>query len=401
MEAKSDEKPETKTTPEEEPKTDTFEVMTAFLLGLAAIGAALASLQSGQWGGRQLEAFSQSNTLTTIASRDYAEAVSYQNADYAVFAQAKQLLIEAAEAETEQDEQRKLRMVSYLYTQQLTWQAMKALGLPEAMWTEEQAESAEGGEAASAEAAPAAVEEPAVEEPAVEEAAVEEAAVEEAAVEEEPAVEGEAVEGETVEEETEEDAAAEGEVAAEAPAEVASAESTGEAEVDAAMANMLPEELLWDSLDIELSDEDSTYSDDLFTEPLAQFEAADARFEVGQTANNNGDAFDLAGVYYTVALFFAGLGLVFKSRARWPFFGLGALIFAATSVFMATLPWASCSQARHRKRRHEPLPIELRNALGDVYPDILAVVLAELDVKAPDMNKIISQLPANALGLDN
>ena len=331
MEAKSDEKPETKTTPEEEPKTDTFEVMTAFLLGLAAIGAALASLQSGQWGGRQLEAFSQSNTLTTLASRDYAEAVSYQNADYAVFAQAKQLLIEAAEAETEQDEQRKLRMVSYLYTQQLTWQAMKALGLPEAMWTEEQAESAEDGEEAGAEAAPA----------AVEEAAVEEAAVEEAAVEEEPAVEGEAVEEETVEGEAEEDAAVEGEVAVEAPAEVASAEGSGEAEVDAAMANMLPEELLWDSLDIELSDEDSTYSDDLFTEPLAQFEAADARFEVGQTANNNGDAFDLAGVYYTVALFFAGLGLVFKSRARWPFFGLGALIFAATTVFMATLPWAS------------------------------------------------------------
>jgi hypothetical protein len=334
MEAKSDEKPDPKTASAEEPKTDTFEAMTAFLLGLAAIGAALASLQSGQWGGRQLEAFSQSNTLTTIASRDYAEAVSYQNADYAVFAQAKQLLIEAAEAETEQDEQRKLRMVSYLYTQQLTWQAMKALGLPEAMWTEERTESAEGEEASAAAPAAAA---PA----AVEEAAVEEAAVEEAAVEEEPAVEGEAVEEETVEGVAEEDAAVEGEVAVEAPAEVASAESSGEAEVDAAMANMLPEELLWDSLDIELSDEDSSYSDDLFTEPLAQFEAADARFEVGQTANNNGDAFDLAGVYYTVALFFAGLGLVFKSRARWPFFGLGALIFAATTVFMATLPWAS------------------------------------------------------------
>mgnify|MGYP003382229163 CR=1 FL=1 len=330
MQAKSDEKDQTNTAGDE-PKTDMFEVMTALLLGLAAIGAALASLQSGQWGGRQLEAFSQSNTMTTLASRDYAEAVSYQNADYAVFAQAKQLLIEAAEAETEADEQRKLRMVSYLYTQQLTWQAMKALGLPEAMWTAEQTEDAEGAEVAVEETpaeqvVPSAPEET---EPAAEDTA--EVAVEADA--EEAAEEGAEVEA------TEEGAVV---VATEElPTEAAAAEETGEAEVDAAMANMLPEELLWDSLDIELSDEDSSYSDDLFTEPLAQFEAADARFAVGQTANNNGDAFDLAGVYYTVALFFAGLGLVFKSRARWPFFGLGSLIFAATSVFMATLAWAT------------------------------------------------------------
>ena len=56
--------------------------------------------------------------------------------------------------------------------------------------------------------------------------------------------------------------------------------------------------------------------------------------------NNNGDQFDLSGVFYTVALFFAGLGLVFKSRARWALFGLGGLVFAGTSVFMAMLPWA-------------------------------------------------------------
>ena len=47
--------------------------------------------------------------------------------------------------------------------------------------------------------------------------------------------------------------------------------------------------------------------------------------------------------------------------------------------------------------RYERLPIELRNTLGDMYPHILAVVFAELDVKPLGMNKIISQFPANAL----
>ena len=49
-------------------KADRFELMTALLLGFAALGAALASLQGGQWGGRQLEAFSESNTMTTVAA---------------------------------------------------------------------------------------------------------------------------------------------------------------------------------------------------------------------------------------------------------------------------------------------------------------------------------------------
>ncbi|MBL9113037.1 MAG: hypothetical protein JNM74_27365, partial [Myxococcales bacterium] len=83
-----------------------------------------------------------------------------------------------------------------------------------------------------------------------------------------------------------------------------------------------------------------SYGDDLYTDAIAQFDAADARFRLGQTANNNGDQFDLAAVFYTVALFFAGLGLVFKTRIRWPFFMLGTLAFIATSVFMAMQPWA-------------------------------------------------------------
>ncbi|HEV7672138.1 MAG TPA: hypothetical protein VGS22_26775 [Thermoanaerobaculia bacterium] len=56
--------------PESDPKSfDTFELATAVLLGLAALGAALASLQSGPWGGRQLDAFSAANTLAPTAKQ--------------------------------------------------------------------------------------------------------------------------------------------------------------------------------------------------------------------------------------------------------------------------------------------------------------------------------------------
>ncbi len=301
-------------------KADRFELMTALLLGFAALGAALASLQGGQWGGRQLEAFSESNTMTTVAARDYNEAVSSQNADYAIVAQAKQLLIDAADTDDDALQQRKLRMVSYLYSQQLTWQAMKALKLPEAMWSAEQADEA-------GTAAPVAADGAAPVVPAAPPAPVPVAppAADVAADDAEP---------------TADDAAGADAAAAPAAAVAAAPDSAGEASLDAALANMLPEELLWDSIDIELHDEDSTYGDDLFSEPVAKFDQAGARFREGQTANNNGDQFDLSGVFYTVALFFAGLGLVFKSRARWALFGLGGLVFAGTSVFMAMLPWA-------------------------------------------------------------
>jgi hypothetical protein len=53
-----------------------------------------------------------------------------------------------------------------------------------------------------------------------------------------------------------------------------------------------------------------------------------------------GDQFALDGVYYTMSLFFAGLGLVFKSRVRWGFFSLGTLIFLGALIYLCRLEWA-------------------------------------------------------------
>jgi hypothetical protein len=103
------------------------------------------------------------------------------------------------------------------------------------------------------------------------------------------------------------------------------------------MERDLPDEVLLASLTKELDD---VYIDKALAEGTKMFADADKKFEDGKKANDNGDKFDLAVVFYTVALFFAGLGLVFKTNMRWGFFFAGSLLFVVTSIYMVTLPWA-------------------------------------------------------------
>ncbi len=89
-----------------------------------------------------------------------------------------------------------------------------------------------------------------------------------------------------------------------------------------------------------VNDLSSDYVDELFADSAAEFAAADKRFEEGNDANTKGDQFSLAVVIFTVSLFFAGLSLVFKTRLRWGFLGLGATVLVAGLGYMATLTWA-------------------------------------------------------------
>ena len=253
---------------------DKFELATAILLGLTAVGAALAGLQGGQWGGRQLEAFSASNALTTKAATQYNEDTVMINADYAAVADAKGHILEARDTEDASARERHLDMASYLYTNQMTEAGYKAMGLPVDYYVEDE----EDGEA--------------------------------------PTAESEEVEDEAAEDDEAEDA---------------------ESAAATALVRDLPDEVLFESLHNEL---DEDYIDQALAEGSKMFEEADGKFEEGRKANENGDQFELAGVFYTVALFFAGLGLVFKSSVRWSFFFAGVGIFAATTVYMLTLPWA-------------------------------------------------------------
>jgi hypothetical protein len=262
---------------------DKFELMTALLLGLAGIGAALAGLQGGQWGGKQLEAFAAANSLTTKAATQYTEDTVAINADYAAVASAKAYILMARDANDAKAKERNLDLASYYYSYQMSERGYKAMGLPLEFFVEDEEEAAAGGAPAAPAGDPAA--------PAADPA------------------------GPAAADDEEEEVAA--------PAE--------------ALMRDIPDDQLFETLHLEL---DEDYIDQSLAQGTQMFADADKKFEEGRVANENGDKFDLAVVFYTVALFFAGLGLVFKTKVRWGFFLAGVVIFLGSSLFIVSLPWA-------------------------------------------------------------
>ncbi len=102
-------------------------------------------------------------------------------------------------------------------------------------------------------------------------------------------------------------------------------------------AVVLSMEDLEKALNTDLNDD---YVDEVFSTSAGEFESADKRFLEGRNANNIGDEFSLATVILTVALFFGGLSLVFKSGIRWGFLSLGFAILVFGVGYMTTLTWA-------------------------------------------------------------
>jgi hypothetical protein len=100
---------------------------------------------------------------------------------------------------------------------------------------------------------------------------------------------------------------------------------------------LLENEELETALNTDLGED---YVKAVFSASHAEFERADQRFAAGRDANNRGDQFSLAGVVLSVALFFAGVSLVFKSSIRWAFLGFGALVLVGAFLYMLTLTWA-------------------------------------------------------------
>ncbi|HXU30523.1 MAG TPA: hypothetical protein VN851_08110, partial [Thermoanaerobaculia bacterium] len=185
-------------------------------------------------------------------------------------------------------------MASYQYTNQMTELGYKAMGLPMDYYVEDEDDEEE--KSAAAAAAPAAA----------------------------PEATAGSEEGDAPE-----DAAAEPDAHAES--------ADPETEAATALERDIPDEALFASLKQELDDD---YIDKALEEGTTMFAEADKKFEEGRVANNNGDGFDLAGVIYTVGLFFAGLGLVFKTRIRWGFFGAGTLVVLGATIFLLTRNWA-------------------------------------------------------------
>lgn len=243
---------------------DKFELCAAILLGLGAIGAAVASHQSGLWAGQSVEGYGESAALTTKASTTYNDELTSYIQDSQVDVRAKELIWEALEIDDEARAARLKHMAGWLYISQLSDEAYEALKLPK----QEESE-ANGGDPDA--------------------------------------------------------------IGADA-SEVATKADDSEEEV----FSFSDDELL-QALNIDLSEE---YVSALFAPSVEEFEAAEKRFAEARLANEIGDKFSLAGVILTVALFFGGLALVFKTSIRWGFLGTGALILTAGAGFMNTLTWA-------------------------------------------------------------
>lgn len=119
-----------------------FELISALILGLGALGSAFAGFEANQWGSKQMEAYGDANRFTTKASKQYSEDVVLMNADYAAIAQAKARIIEAREAGDAGSKNTNLEIASYIYTTQLSHAAYRTMGLPEEFFIEDDADSA-------------------------------------------------------------------------------------------------------------------------------------------------------------------------------------------------------------------------------------------------------------------
>jgi hypothetical protein len=221
---------------------DVFELLTAFILGVAAVGGAWAGHQAGLWGGNCQTAYGEAATLTSRGGTTYQLGVMKANRDSMLDLQAKQLVLEGMTTQDEVTKLKTLGVAKYMYARQMSEEGYKALKLPAEFRTKDD---------------------------------------------------------------------------------------------DKLMK--LPESVLEESLENEL---DEKFFKTMTAPGQALFDEADKKFDEGREANQIGDQFGLAVVLYTIALFFGGIALVFKSVVRWGFFGVGFITLSMAVVFMLRLPSA-------------------------------------------------------------
>lgn len=109
---------------------DLFEVLAACLLGLGAVGAALAGYQDGLWGGNMTDAYSSAATSNTRGSAIYSEELMTQVTDAQSNLRAKELTWSALESDNEELRTRNFEMASWIYVSQMSELGYAALKLP-------------------------------------------------------------------------------------------------------------------------------------------------------------------------------------------------------------------------------------------------------------------------------
>ena len=107
-----------------------FDLLTAIVLGFAAIATAFASFQSSLYDGKSAEAYSLANKQATQASSEQSRAIVEMTKDNSIDVQAMRLTLEGDDAKEETDSARNFYIATYLYTTQMSEAGYKALGLP-------------------------------------------------------------------------------------------------------------------------------------------------------------------------------------------------------------------------------------------------------------------------------
>ena len=98
----------------------------------------------------------------------------------------------------------------------------------------------------------------------------------------------------------------------------------------------IPATTLTKVLDADLSE---AYMHKVFAAAEADREKAQADFAVGSHASTQGDRFALVEVLFAVSLFISGTALVFKTRLRWLFAGVGFAALLGAAGYLISLEW--------------------------------------------------------------
>lgn len=109
---------------------DKLELLAAILLGLAAIATAIASFESGLYGGKSVESYGKANKVATEAAAERSRAIVEMSRDNTIDSEAMRLILEGDDAPTPAAEARNYAVATYLYTRQMSEPGYKALGLP-------------------------------------------------------------------------------------------------------------------------------------------------------------------------------------------------------------------------------------------------------------------------------
>ncbi len=103
-----------------------------------------------------------------------------------------------------------------------------------------------------------------------------------------------------------------------------------------ARGDSIPDDALMKARDQDLS---GTYMHRVFAAAESDRDKARETFETGSHASSQGDRFALAEVLFAVSLFVSGTGLVFKTRLKWAFAGMGFVALATAFGYLLRLEW--------------------------------------------------------------